>query len=175
MYRLTFIRFSALILFFTLLINTKSYAHEFYVSIAEVEYKANEQKIEIAIQLTAHDVEYAFEKNHLGTLKLGSSNEAQNANELLLSYFREHFKIFINGERQDLLWFGKEVLPSDELWVYFTIKTPRKVKKIKFYNNILVSTYPLQENKVIFTANAFKKSFTLNAQHLKKEIFLKDN
>lgn len=150
----------------------KANAHSFYVSIAEVEYKEDKEQLEIAIKLTAHDVDYAFEKGNLGELKLGSSHENENSADMLLGYFKEHFKISINGERKDLEWFGKEVQPNGELYVYLTVKTPRKVKKVSFYNDILVRTFPLQENKVIFTAGSFKKSITFNSQYLKEEVFI---
>lgn len=172
MFKLNFLSIISLFFLMTFSSFEKVNAHSFYVSIAEVEYKEDKEQLEIAIKLTAHDVDYAFEKGNLGELKLGSSHENENANNMLFGYFKEHFKIFINGERKDLQWFGKEVQNDGELYVYLTVKTPRKVKKISFYNDILVRTFPLQENKVIFTAGSFQKSITFNSQHLKEEVFI---
>ena len=71
-----------------------NYTHEAYVSIAEVHFSKEKQSVEISIELTAHDLEYLFQKEKNLTLKTTLIKEIESYSDVILEkYILEHFKI----------------------------------------------------------------------------------
>jgi len=145
--------------------------HNYFVSITTIHHKKDLKAFEISIKLTAHDVEKAL-KNR-GGLKLGSDKELANANQILASYIKNHFSIWINDKQNELVFVGKEIENDETLYLYFSSNAPKKLDKVKIINNILTNTFPEQENITYFNSSPIKKDFIFKKNSSIKEFQFK--
>ena len=145
--------------------------HKYFVSITTIDHKKDLKAFEISIKLTAHDVEKAL-KNR-GELKLGSDKELPNANQILASYIKNHFSIWINDKQNELVFVGKEIENDETLYLYFSSNAPKKLDKVKIINNILTNTFPEQENITYFNSSPIKKDFIFKKNSSIKEFQFK--
>ena len=145
--------------------------HKYFVSITTIDHKKDLKAFEISIKLTAHDVEKAL-KNR-GELKLGSNKELPNANQILASYIKNHFSIWINDKQNELVFVGKEIENDETLYLYFSSNAPKNLDKVKIINNILTKTFPEQENITYFNSSPIKKDFIFKKHSSIKEFQFK--
>ena len=136
-------------------------SHEHHVSITTLMLKEENRKLEMTIKLTAHDLEYYFEKEKNIDLKLGHLKENLNANEMIISYINEHFILKINDRLINLDFIGKETENDESLWIYLEGYLPEKVNSIKVKNDILTQTFENQQN-IVHLEGLFKESYTFN-------------
>ena len=145
--------------------------HKFFVSITTIHHKKDLKALEISIKLTAHDIEKAL-KNR-GELKLGSDKELPNANQILASYIKNHFSIWINDKQNELVFVGKEIENDETLYLYFSSNAPKTLDKVKIINNILSKTFPEQENITYFNSGSVKKDYVFKKHSSIKEFQFK--
>lgn len=145
--------------------------HKYFVSITTIDHKKDSKVFEISIKLTAHDIEKALRNQ--GDLKLGSDKEAKNANQILESYIKENFSIWINNKQSNLTYIGKEIDNDETLYLYFSSEAPKILNKVKVVNNLLTNTFPEQENITYFNSGAIKKDFTFKKYSSIKEFQFK--
>jgi len=145
--------------------------HKYFVSITTIDHKKDSKALEISIKLTAHDIEKAL-KPH-GELKLGSDKELPEANQILASYIKNHFSIWINDKQNELVFVGKEIENDETLYLYFSSNAPKTLDKVKIINNILSKTFPEQENITYFNSGSIKKDFIFKKHSSIKEFQFK--
>jgi len=163
---------SIIIILATMFLNSSFVSeHKYFVSITAIDHKKDLKAFEISIKLTAHDVEKAL-KNR-GELKLGSDKELPNANQILASYIKNHFSIWINDKQNELVFVGKEIENDDTLYLYFSSNAPKTLDKVKIINNILTKTFPEQENITYFNSSPIKKDFIFKKHSSIKEFQFK--
>ena len=163
---------SIIIILATMFLNSSFVSeHKYFVSITTIDHKKDLKAFEISIKLTAHDVEKAL-KNQ-GELKLGSDKEVPNANQILASYIKNHFSIWINDKQNELVFVGKEIENDDTLYLYFSSNAPKTLDKVKIINNILTKTFPEQENITYFNSGPIKKDFIFKKHSSIKEFQFK--
>jgi hypothetical protein len=141
------------------------------VSITTIDHKKDLKAFDISIKLTAHDIEKAL-KNR-GDLKLGSDKELKNANQILASYIKDNFSIWINDKQNELVFVGKEIENDETLYLYFSSNAPKTLDKVKIINNILTKTFPEQENITYFNSGPIKKDFIFKKHSSIKEFQFK--
>ena len=145
--------------------------HKYFVSITTIDHKKDLKAFDISIKLTAHDIEKAL-KNR-GDLKLGSDKELKNANQILASYIKDNFSIWINDKQNELVFVGKEIENDESLYLYFSSNAPKTLDKVKIINNILSKTFPEQENITYFNSGPIKKDFIFKKHSSIKEFQFK--
>lgn len=145
-------------------------AHDYYVSIAIMDYNSQSKSIELTFKFIAHDVEHAFEVQHFGQLKLGTEKEHPQADSLLSNYIREHFRIQVEREQLHPKYVGKEVGLDESLFVYMEIPNVSVPREFKLFNNCLTEVFDAQENINHINFGKEQLSITLNSQATSKEI-----
>ena len=106
-------------------------SHNHYTSITNANLNTQNGKIEISVELTAHDLENYFISEQKVNLKLGSSKEFPNANELIESYINYNLIFKINNKSTALTLIGKEVATSLLKWMKPVVKQVMlKAKKL---------------------------------------------
>ncbi|MFN3917747.1 MAG: DUF6702 family protein [Flavobacteriales bacterium] len=143
--------------------------HEHYVSITTIEYNQESKSLEISIQLTGHDVEFALEKMGYGELKLGSKNENRMADNILFKYVKQNFEIQADGVKNNLYWVGKEIGNNDVLWIYLEIQGLKKPKSLFVFNKLLLEYFPAQQNITHVKITNTIQSATFGAHLTEKE------
>ncbi len=94
-------------------------AHTFHTSLMEMEYNAQNQSVEIAVQVFAHDLETILSRRAGRRVRLDRNSDAQ---ALVFAYLREALNIRNReGQEKRLAWVGMES-KADAVWLYVEAK-----------------------------------------------------
>ena len=147
--------------------------HNHYTSITNAKLNADNNKLEISIKLTAHDIEHHFSTTKQIELKLGSSKEHGNANALISNYITNNLKFSIDNKLITLNFIGKEVQNDETLYLFFESHLPKKTQKVNVINTILIKTFNDQQN-ILHLSGSIKESFTFNEKLTAKTYYIKN-
>ena len=121
------------------------FAHQFFISTTDVQFKSKEERAEITIQVFTHDVNLLLENANYNTLHLGTEKESDEIDIFLVNYLSDNFII------QEYRWayIGKEV--GVEHTVFFLeIEKFSLSSKIVILNSLFMDLYAQQRNIVNF-------------------------
>ena len=166
--------FHLLIFIITILNPIDENIHKHYVSITTARINNINHKLEISIKLTAHDIEYHFEKAMNLKLKLGSSKELSNSDQLLSEYVKNHLFFSSKDKIINLKYLGKETEIDETLWIYLEGDLPEIVKSIKIKNDLLIQTFENQQN-IVHLEGLFKESYTFNGNFQEHTFYKEQN
>ena len=132
-------------------------AHEFHLSLTEIRHNSESRSIEVSIKLFTDDLLVALEQAGAPKMELGTENEPPEANELIESYLKAHFKLMVNGKPTEFTYLGKEA-ELDATWCFVEVKDVKKVQTIEVQNTLLLEAFDDQTNMVNLNINGRKKS-----------------
>ena len=118
------------------------FTHDYFISICDIEYNAEERTLEIGIKVTTHDLEDAADQEHLGTDK-----EAKNADDKILTYLKKHLSFTCDERLGTLEWVGKQV-ELEDTWIYVQISDVAPFTSLKVFSSILCTQFEEQQNRV---------------------------
>ena len=138
----------------TLLIAMQS--HAFHVSVTDVKFKEDKKAIQISSRIFLDDLELALQ-DYSGNTKLDILDEAQweTVDSLLSVYLLANFKISNAKGQYQINYVGAE-REAEVMWCYLEIEKVKKLKEVTIWNNLLISSFPDQENLIHF--NAYNKT-----------------
>lgn len=146
-------------------------AHPVYISLTEIHYKPESNKIEIAIKTFSDDIAAALSLENQRYIEIGTEREAENATQLLQNYIRQHFQVSANGKPLVYEYVGRELERQDffALWTYWEIRNlPADLHSLQVQNTILHQYYPTQNNIVALRIgspnNPQRRSLTRGAE-----------
>ncbi|EAZ81623.1 DUF6702 family protein [Algoriphagus machipongonensis] len=145
-----------------------AFTHPFFISLTEIRYNENSQKLEIAQKIFWDDLELSMEE-YLGTHVdvLNSSNKDQ-LDEQFQKYLLDHQNIKVNGKEIELSIIGYEI-EEEAFWFYLeSAQTPFE-NSIEVENSILIAEHETQQNIVqIYVDGKSPKSLLLRKGHEKE-------
>lgn len=133
-----------------------SWAHPFYFAFAEMEYNTTNQRIEISIEATAHDVSESLADNGI----LVSDWKQQQSDTSFLNQLNPFFtaNLLLVNEGQPIACnlLGYEIKPTGQ--IYFFLQSEQVVLKntITITFPLLMETFEEQQNKLLFSYNNTK-------------------
>lgn len=133
--------------------------HNYYISFTEMEYNKESKSVEVSIKLTGHDLEK--EVMDVYKVKLNINKQTENTEKILTKYFQDLVLLKQRGEPLDLVFDGYEYDLSGDLFVFFHYEKFKKNKPFKFEINLLLKSFPLQQNIVSFKIGEKKYQKTL--------------
>ena len=72
------------------------FAHQFFISTTDIQFKPEEKRAEITIQIFTHDINLLLENANYKTIDLGTKEESDNIDIFLVNYLSDNFVIFIS-------------------------------------------------------------------------------
>jgi len=120
-------------------------AHQFFLSNTEIQFKSEEERAEILIQVFTHDINVLLENANFKTANLGTDKESDDIDIFLVDYLSDNFII------QEYRWayIGKEV--GVEHTVFFLeIEKFSLSSQIVILNSLFMDLYAQQRNIVNF-------------------------
>jgi len=121
--------------------------HDLHMSNCEIEYKADESTIQISLRVFIDDLEAALVERGSEDLYLCTKKEHPKAEEYIVNYVNEMFKINIDGKDIAYSYIGKEM--SEDLaavWCYLEITDISITEKLVIENQVLMDLYDDQRN-----------------------------
>jgi hypothetical protein len=138
-----------------------SFGHNYYVSIANMEYKEAENQVDVSLKMTAHDFEYLLEMKYNQRLHIENIADSSEIGRYIQVYLAENFVLISGGDTAMLNYVGKEVTLRDELFFYFSFTHIRDPKTIQIKNQLLFTLFTQQQNIVHYKYGEKTKSVTL--------------
>jgi hypothetical protein len=126
--------------------------HDFFVSVAEVDYFPVKKEIQVALKIFTDDLETAIQKDGK-RLYLDTSTEIKNADDYIKKYLDKNFQLKTDNNLQTLDYIGKEY-NDDATWLYFKYSNlPKKPKVITLKNTVIIAVHSKQTNMTHFRKN----------------------
>ncbi|MFK7822251.1 MAG: DUF6702 family protein [Planctomycetaceae bacterium] len=163
--------------------------HPFHSSMAEMEYNAETNRIEVALKLYAVDSEVALTR--LGGKPCNLDNEP-NRDRLLQTYLASRFRIVEDKEttpkrssenkgkplprakgKSAFNYVGSEVSGA-HLWVYFELQVPKASKQFTLQNDVLLEVQKQQLNVVRFRAGKSQQTQFFNEKNKTRKLTFKN-
>ena len=136
------------------------FAHQFFISTTDIQFKPEEKRAEITIQIFTHDINLLLENANYKTIDLGTKEESDNIDIFLVNYLSDNFVI------QDYRWkyIGKEV-GEDYTLFFLEIEDFSLSPKIAILNSLFMDLYNKQRNIVNFySGDTIQSASMTNAQ-----------
>jgi hypothetical protein len=144
-----------------LCLSVLTFGHNYYVSIANMEYKEAENQVDVSLKMTAHDFEYLLEMKYNLRLHMEDIADSSEIGRFAQQYLGENFQLISGGEAAPMVYVGKEVTLRDELFFYFSFTGIKDPKTIQIKNQLLFTLFPQQQNIVHYKHGEKTKSVTL--------------
>ena len=122
-----------------------SWLHEFYVSLTEIRYNPESERMEVSLRIFPNDMDQALMDHYGIASALLTELEPPAADSLLEIYLQELFRIELDGAALPLSYLGKEA-ESDVMWCYMESNVVKKPHKILVNNAILTELFEDQVN-----------------------------
>jgi len=156
-------KISLILASFFLLSGFKSGAHEFYLSVTEIEYNNEKQSLQIITRVFIDDFEDVLNERYGAELQLSEEAEEGAVAENISKYLKQKLRLQVNGEELQLNYLGKEY-DADQLILYIEVENVAPFKKIEVTNEILTDLFDDQKNVVHVKVNDKTKSLLLMRQ-----------
>lgn len=134
--------------FLTVLLFGNSDIHPIHVSVTDVEYDAERKALEIVSHIFLDDLE-----KHIRLIKNEPYLDVLNpkgdktSNDLIKNYYKERFKLIVNGKEEDYNFLGYEH-EGAAVYIYFELEKVKKLKSLTVRNEILLQLFDDQVNLV---------------------------
>lgn len=156
-------KISLILASFFLLSGFKSGAHEFYLSVTEIEYNNEKQSLQIITRVFIDDFEDVLNERYGADLQLSEEAEEGAVAEIISKYLKQKLRLQVNGEELQLNYLGKEY-DADQLILYIEVEDLAPFNKIEVTNEILTDLFDDQKNVVHVKVNDKTKSLLLMRQ-----------
>ena len=157
---------------YLLLTGSILFSHPVHVSVTNLDYKPDENKMEISIKVFKKDLQLLFV--HLNQIKINFDDpESVNENQKRIdTYFSSHFKI--RSSLEFFLIFKDSKLDNEWIWFYYDVKLDKPIKEIEIENTILLDLYFDQKNMLILSMGEKEEGYIFNLKETKQKIDLDD-
>ena len=156
-------KISLILASFFLLSAFKSGAHEFYLSVTEIEYNNEEQSLQIITRVFIDDFQNVLNERYDADIQLSQEAEEGAVTEHISKYLNQKLRLKINGEELQLNYLGKEY-DADQLVLYIEVENVAAFDEIEVTNEILTDLFDDQKNVVHVKVNNKTKSLLLMRQ-----------
>ena len=150
-----------LILFIAFFSTGWSYAHKFYVSITNLEYNVEKDRIEGVLKLTAHDFEHILENKFDQEIIMENVVDSSAIGRYMQAYLADHIALYSGGKKAVPNYLGKEVTLRQELFFYFTFSGVVNPAEIELKSTLLFELFTEQQNIIHYRYKGTTKSVTL--------------
>lgn len=123
--------------------------HDFHVSKCVVDFKPQEEALQISLHLFIDDLEEALRQQGHHDLLICTERESKQAESIMKSYLQQHLQLYVNDKASTFTFIGKEM--SDDLsgvWCYLEITGVETLNALKVKNNLLFEIFDDQKNIV---------------------------
>ncbi|TDN87187.1 hypothetical protein DET49_11346 [Salegentibacter sp. 24] len=156
-------KISLILASFFLLTAFKSGAHEFYLSVTEIEYNKEEQSLQIITRVFIDDFQNVLNQRYGLDLQLSQEAEEGEIRENIAKYLEQKLRLKIPGQNLELNYLGKQY-EADQLVLYIEVENVAPFNQIEVTNEILTDLFDDQKNVVHVKVDDKTKSLLLMRQ-----------
>ena len=135
-------------------------AHEYYVSVTEIEHVKEQKSLQIVSRVFVDDLEKMLRERHDESIILNVGKDETVIDNYIKRYYKNKLKITVNGKPIDFEYLGKEY-EDDIVFSYLEVTGIDELNSIEVVNEILFDVLPDQQNIVKVKTGDKNKSFVL--------------
>lgn len=120
-------------------------SHKYYISLTQIDYRAQNQTLQITMRLFIDDFEKSLVTNYKKDFNLDTPQEFDKTDDFVAYYLINHFKVVVNGKLLYFKYLGKEY-EQDMMYLYLEIDSVSTIKSIGIENTILLNEFEDQQN-----------------------------
>ena len=135
-------------------------SHEYFISITEITYNQEKNRVEIISRLFFDDLEEVFKERYSSELTLEPNNVSENIDFIIEKYFEKKLKISVDDTYKPLDYLGYK-FDDDRINIFFKIDNITQFENIGVHNLILTDVFDDQQNIVHGFKNKQKRSVIL--------------
>ncbi len=156
-----------------LLFASFSWLHEFYVSLTEIRYNPESERMEVSLRIFPDDMDRALLEHYGITSGLLTAQEHVAADSLLEIYLLELFRIELDGAPLPLSYLGKEA-ESDVMWCYMESNALEKPDEIGVNNAILTEIFEDQVNIIQVYVGKWNRGMLLRREEPRGSLIIEE-
>jgi hypothetical protein len=140
-------------------------AHPIYISLAIIDYNAEEKTLDITFKIFTDDLQDAIRNfTERQDLYIGYKDELPEVDESIDTYLNEVVSLRVNGnDTQKMQYLGKEI-ELDVTWCYLRVHEVAEPTDIEAYCSLLTELFPTQSTLMHVNKADEKKSLLFNAR-----------
>jgi len=144
----------------TFLLPLMIFAHPYFVSVTEVEYRSKEKELGLSCKFYTDDLEEALKKFSKENIDLTKGDKNKNQ-KIINAYIMQHMKISIEDKPLQLRFMGFEN-DQEATWCYFEAEGVSPFKNMEIEADFLYETKKEQVNLVHVTVDGNRQSSKLS-------------
>lgn len=158
---------------FFVLTSSKVTAHEYYLSVTEINYKAESESLQIITRVFTDDFENVLRQRFNDDIRLVKDSEEGPVKKMTERYLRQKLQLKTNGKEHQLKYLGKEY-DNDQVILYIEVEKVIPFTEIEINNSILTDLFDDQKNVVHVKVNGVTKSLLLQRDQEKNSLIFKN-
>lgn len=148
--------------------------HPVHVSVANIEYSKDLNKLTTSIKLFEDDFRLLFFHLNQVEVDLRIESNYDKYNDLIKSYFKDHFKLSVNNGKMLNFDITSWTIKEDAIWFHFDSKVDSEIKSLKISNSLLLDLYFDQKNLVIVKSSERELGYQFDYKTTEKVIPLNE-
>jgi hypothetical protein len=121
--------------------------HPFHVSVCDMYYNPNKERLEIIHKIFWDDLEDGLSKMAEQPVDVANPADSANLQSLIAQYLDARFSLELDGKQAKLHYLGAE-LEEDAFWCYQEVADLKDFQKIRVRNQILMEVFDDQMNLI---------------------------
>lgn len=135
--------------------------HPIYVSVAEIDYNAEERTLEISCKLFTDDFERALRSDYKTHVDLINPKDKAAMDKIVMDYVIKHFTIYLEGKPVAMKYLGYEHI-DEGIYSYYEAENIEQPKNVSIFNTLLYTYHEQQMGLMHITVKGTRKSTKLN-------------
>ena len=132
--------------------------HPFHISLTDMVYNEDRQRIEIAQKIFWDDMEISLNNKSGQQVNFLQPKDPQKLEAIIEGYLMANNKIKVGEKELKINYLGHEI-EEDAAWFYMETDQTGEPHLISIRNSVLIDDFPDQQNIVNFYKNRKPKSF----------------
>ena len=145
--------------------------HKFYVSLSEIRFNSESERLEVSIRIFPDDLDRALQSIFGISAHLATDMEHKEADSLLQIYLDFHIAIKVNGEPVILKYLGKEP-EADAIWCYMESEPIIAPSSILIRSSLLTDEFEDQVNIIQVYNGKWNKGMMLTREHTSDQLII---
>ena len=155
-------KFVCIFLLFTIAFTS----HKYYLSLTQVEYNKEQNRLEVIINVFMDDIEIAVNKEYDVDLRLTTKQELEDVDIYFKKYLLKNLSFLVNDKPVEYSFIGKEY-EGDLVYFYIESSVIEDPSALQVNNTILFDYFEQQQNVIKFKNGSKRQSKILSKNNNK--------
>ncbi len=135
-------------------------AHEYYVSLTEITFNPDKNRVEVISRVFHDDLERVLKTRYNENIELKPSVQSDNVDQFIKLYYQKKLKLYAEQQAFELQYLGYK-FEDDRINIFLKVDDVRNFNTLRVINLLLTDVFEGQKNIVHCFKSEEKKSVLL--------------